>query len=206
MYQNATFFRRFIANIIDLLIVLSTVIVILIISRFSNSNQTIKYYLSLSLIIFWLNFYFLIVPVLIKAKTIGLLIMKLKIINNNKQFSFLTLLKRNSLLGFYLSLLIVLTMIFIRPNDISSTQNGIKITVQFQFFQTLISTLLSIWFFIQTAGLMMLLFAKKKLTLLDYAFNSRVVIDKYIEPNDQKHIILIPYYYHERKFYYFKGD
>ncbi|QDF64911.1 RDD family protein [Mycoplasma nasistruthionis] len=206
MYQNATFFRRFIANIIDLLIVLSTVIVILIISRFSNSNQTIKYYLSLSLIIFWLNFYFLIVPVLIKAKTIGLLIMKLKIINNNKQFSFLTLLKRNSLLGFYLSLLIVLTMIFIRPNDISSTQNGIKITVQFQFFQTLISTLLSIWFFIQTAGLMMLLFSKKKLTLLDYAFNSRVVIDKYIEPNDQKHIILIPYYYHERKFYYFKGD
>ncbi|MHA3802102.1 RDD family protein [Mycoplasma sp. HF14] len=214
MYKNAGFFKRFFSNVIDFILFISIAIAIVFIAQPNTLIYKSSYfYGSMCLIMIWLNCYYVLFPMLIGGKSIGMWIFNLKLIaNEDKKFHYTLILKRNILGCFFVTLNFIIVLISTSSMDLSKIQlfNNKNLDPSIQVISAIITAFMGTWFLLQTLGYVLLIFYKKKLTLIDIAFSSRIVEDKYIELVESKDIILIPYYYTERTFKYYddiiKGD
>ncbi|WLP85854.1 RDD family protein [Mycoplasma seminis] len=202
MYKNAGFFKRFFSNLIDFVLVVAFIFAIAALVHW-------KYYQTLGISLIWINCYYILFPLIWKGKTIGMLILNLKVINSaDKKFHYYLIFKRNVLGCFFITLNVVIILIAagIMQKKLGNSldEQTIKSTLSGQVLTGILTAFMGTWFIIQTLGYFMLIFSKRKLTLLDISFNSRIVEDKYLELIEEKDIILLPYYYTERKFRYFE--
>ncbi|MEA4134247.1 RDD family protein [Mycoplasma sp. 2704] len=202
MYKNASFFKRFFSNVFDnfLFISFSTVIFLIMLD---HANQTLTHRIvSVVLVCVWMNVYFLILPLLLKGQTLGMKLFKLKLIDtNSKQFSYKLIFKRNIIGIFMLQVIFLLTII---PMCLQKemTIKEFEKTNEFKSSSAFISALMTAWLAIHTIGYTMLIFYKKKLTLLDLMFNTRIVEDKQIQQVLEEEIVLLPFYNKGRKYRY----
>ncbi|MFV8471493.1 RDD family protein [Mycoplasma sp. B6188] len=208
MYKNAGFFKRFFSNLIDFILFIAIAIAIIFISK-PDGNLTTNhkyYYTSMILIVIWLNCYYILFPYLIGGKTIGMWIFNLKLISDvDKKFHYTLILKRNILGCFFVTLNFIIVLSATASIDLSQYKdmNEANSNPTIQAITAIITALMGTWFLLQTLGYILLIFYKKRLTILDIAFASRIVEDKYLEVIASKDIILIPYYYTERTFRYY---
>ncbi|MFV8515691.1 hypothetical protein [Mycoplasma sp. Z244B] len=133
-------------------------------------------------------------------------IFNLKLISDvDKKFHYTLILKRNILGCFFVTLNFIIVLSATASIDLSQYKdmNEANSNPTIQAITAIITALMGTWFLLQTLGYILLIFYKKRLTILDIAFASRIVEDKYLEVIASKDIILIPYYYTERTFRYY---
>ncbi|MFV8401005.1 RDD family protein [Mycoplasma sp. 005V] len=207
MYKNAGFFKRFFSNLIDFVLFIAIAIAIIFIGKPNDITTNSKYYyLSMILIMIWLNCYYILFPFLIGGKTPGMWIFNLKLLSNvDKKFHYTLILKRNILGCLFVTLNFIIVLIATASIDLNQFKDikQANENVNIQIITAIITALMGTWFLLQTLGYVLLIFYKKRLTIIDIAFSSRVVEDKYLEIIASKDIILIPYYYTERTFKYY---
>ncbi|AMD81045.1 hypothetical protein MCANPG14_02481 [Mycoplasmopsis canis PG 14] len=214
MYKNSGFFKRFIANIIDLSIAISLILLIFYlltknINKVALPSASVFYFSSLSAIIVSLLVY-LFIPVFFEGKTIGLIILKLKIINSHtKNYSFSSIIKRNLFTSIYFSAVIIFIMLFLAPNSfVVLDKNGqnilsIKDDIYHLIIMRIITVFLSIGFFISMVGYLFVIFKPNRLSIVDWLSETRIVENTLIVSKD-KEIILFPENDDRRKFIFKK--
>ncbi|WP_036452952.1 RDD family protein [Mycoplasma buteonis] len=208
LYKNSPIFRRLIANIFDWLVLLSISYSFFALSSLANSNLNVNYYLPTALFFVWINFYFLLLPVITRGKTLGYIIFNLKIISTNeKKFTFLSLIKRNLVLTFLLDAALIIALSGVKPIYLLQVSENVKKVDQNKSQQLLlwlaiafIDAVLLINFF----GFFYGLFDKKNLTFTDIISNSRVVVNKPITEEKKIDLVFLPYYSHRRKYQYYQ--
>ncbi|SYV97366.1 RDD family protein, partial [Mycoplasmopsis edwardii] len=73
IYKNSNFIRRFLANIIDLFLTISLILLIFyLVSRNSSKPNNISFYSGFIYSIVIINLFYLFVPFLSEGRTIGL--------------------------------------------------------------------------------------------------------------------------------------
>ncbi|WP_117275308.1 RDD family protein [Mycoplasmopsis edwardii] len=209
IYKNSNFIRRFLANIIDLFLTISLILLIFyLVSRNSSKPNNISFYSGFIYSIVIINLFYLFVPFLSEGRTIGLWLCKLKIIDSeSKTFKIKTLLHRNVFASFYFTLIFIAIMAFYSENSFIATQVNQKevISLKNDLYHKVVTqfivTFLAIGFFIHTIGYLFIIFKAKKLSIVDFLTNSRIVENKpYSTQNKEKQFT--PIYFEKRKFFY----
>ncbi|WP_027120974.1 RDD family protein [Mycoplasma leonicaptivi] len=212
MYKNASLSKRFLANFLDLIIILFFFFICIVLPfLIKPQNKIIDsiFYSIITVIILILNFFYLIIPIFTKGKTLGMLLIKIKIIDSQtKDFRIKTLFLRNVFNSFLLSLPWVLTLIFFSKDSLFFNEKKqiweIKQTLLNKIILQIIIMLLTIHFSIFTISYFMILFNKKKLGLNDILTDSRIVENKMINIMEvENDIKFVPELNTRRKFRYF---
>ncbi|SJZ43335.1 RDD family protein [Mycoplasmopsis verecunda] len=212
MYKNASFFKRFFSNLIDFVIFFAFALAIFFTVKptlITQQTSTGYYYASISLITIWMNCYYIVFPLLWRGKTIGMFVFNLKLISSkDKTFHYSLIFKRNMFGCLFVTINFIIILSATSATDLSNlrnhTDNVKNLDYKIQVVTAIITALMGTWFLLHTLDYVILIFSKKKLTIIDIAFNSRIVEDKLLEKISSKDVILIPYYYTERTFKYFK--
>ncbi|QZE12372.1 RDD family protein [Mycoplasma sp. Ms02] len=192
-YKNINFWFKILSFLTDTIILLITAILTYIVYiQFEKTKLT--FILNGITISLELIFYLVIIPYLLKGKTIGMLITKTKwILIDKTQPSLFNYLKRNSLNLFVIILAILLMISFFSWSDSEFFEKNISYTnvEKFSVFQkisiSLIQVLFSSWTFIHFANFVLFLFSKKKENFLETINGMRHVYDKqvFIESKQQ---------------------
>ncbi|MCU9936138.1 RDD family protein [Mycoplasmopsis cynos] len=172
MYKNSSFIKRFVANIIDLVLSLLLIILLFYLISFSNKNNQeiskFSFYGGFVLIIICINVFYLIIPIIIKGRTFGLLIMKLIIIDSGtKKFTIKMILLRNVFVSFYLTFVMLFIMIFLSEKSfVVVNERGhiflkIRDDIYHKIVLQVVVILLSIIFSIYTFKFIYLIFLKQ---------------------------------------------
>ncbi|MCU9935479.1 RDD family protein [Mycoplasmopsis cynos] len=211
MYKNSSFIKRFVANIIDLVLSLLLIILLFYLISFSNKNNQeiskFSFYGGFVLIIICINVFYLIIPIIIKGRTFGLLIMKLIIIDSGtKKFTIKMILLRNVFVSFYLTFVMLFIMIFLSEKSfVVVNERGhiflkIRDDIYHKIVLQVVVILLSIIFSIYTFGYLFNIFKANRLSIIDFLTSSRIVENKKYTKNSI--VKFTPIYYEKRKFRY----
>ncbi|QGZ97681.1 hypothetical protein GE118_02585 [Mycoplasma sp. NEAQ87857] len=213
MYQNSGLLRRFFANLFDfiLTIFISIVFFATVLNKTNDHNlvditkSTKLFYTPFILMLFWINFYYIVMPLLFKGRTLFYWIFGIKIIyTQTKTFDWKLIVKRNYLGCLYFSIVIILFLVFIHPNHFHFKDNKIALdnTIYTQIVIKVLSIFLYVWVVILGFGSIFMIFNRKKLTLIDKITDSRVVLKDQIILEEKQEIMLLPFYNYHRNYKY----
>ncbi|VEU62419.1 RDD family protein [Mycoplasmopsis bovirhinis] len=189
MHKNSGFFKRFLANIIDLTLFTSLILLLFYFLTFSKKAPFLPsqgvFYFGVIFILISIMLIYLLIPIVFKGKTIGLWLLKLKIIDTKtKSFKYVLVIKRNYFLSFYFGIVVILILSFLSPQSFvinNKNQIALKDDLYHQIILRIITMLLSINFLLVLAGYFMLLVSKRNLTLIDLLTETRIVEDKKLQ-------------------------
>lgn len=184
MYQNVNFLKRLISDIFDFAIYILILVLWIYLFNLINNKETINffnYYFPIFSIIIWSNIYYCLFPILTKGKLISNYLFKTKIIDDKeKEFRWNIMLKRNITNSFFITFICLFLILFIYPSDF----DGLKLVDSFKTNITyrLITIFITFFTFIKIFNYILLIFWKRRLSLVDFLTNTRVVFNNKIEP------------------------
>ncbi|VEU58365.1 RDD family protein [Mycoplasmopsis gallinacea] len=215
MYENAPFWKRFLSNFLDFVIVFSFSALIVFFATSSDKESfTPNFYnikLPILLIILLISAYYLLTPIITKGKTLMMLVFRIKIIDNsNKKFKVLSFLKRN-IVGCYVWILIFLiSVIFFSPlqlsemGNIKESDNTLSIL---NVFKNVIGYFISIWFVIMAVNYIIIIKNSKRNGVSEVISGTRVVNWKIVQESKKiQDIPIYPFYKKYRNIVYYQVD
>ncbi|QIW62576.1 RDD family protein [Mycoplasmopsis gallinacea] len=215
MYENAPFWKRFLSNFLDFVIVFSfSALIVFFATSSDKENFTPNFYnikLPILLIILLISAYYLLTPIITKGKTLMMLVFRIKIIDNsNKKFKVLSFLKRN-IVGCYIWILIFLiSVIFFSPlqlsemGNIKENDNTLSIL---NVFKNVIGYFISIWFVIMAVNYIIIIKNSKRNGVSEVISGTRVVNWKIVQESKKiQDIPIYPFYKKYRNIVYYQVD
>lgn len=215
MYENAPFWKRFLSNFLDFVIVFSfSALIVFFATSSDKENFTPNFYnikLPILLIILLISAYYLLTPIITKGKTLMMLVFRIKIIDNsNKKFKVLSFLKRN-IVGCYIWILIFLiSVIFFSPlqlsemGNIKENDNTLSIL---NVFKNVIGYFISIWFVIIAVNYIIIIKNSKRNGVSEVISGTRVVNWKIVQESKKiQDIPIYPFYKKYRNIVYYQVD
>lgn len=215
MYENAPFWKRFLSNFLDFVIVFSfSALIVFFATSSDKENFTPNFYnikLPILLIILLISAYYLLTPIITKGKTLMMLVFRIKIIDNsNKKFKVLSFLKRN-IVGCYIWILIFLiSVIFFSPlqlsemGNIKENDNTLSIL---NVFKNVIGYFISIWFVIMAVNYIIIIKNSKRNGVSEIISGTRVVNWKIVQESKKiQDIPIYPFYKKYRNIVYYQVD
>ncbi|WP_036464614.1 RDD family protein [Mycoplasmopsis sturni] len=201
MYQNSPFWKRLIANCLDLLTTLGFIILIwfLIYRNHEHKSDYVLFYLPFVFAFIYIIFYYLFLSWILGAKTPFQYLLGLKIIGkNNQKPSYWSFLKRNIFNSLYWVFVMIVIISLFYVSDYTFTEQGVvfvnKNSFKIKIGVQLTSILIGFWPILQIANNMMVVLSVKRLNLTDRFSNTRLVVDKIIEQVQVNDIKLEPYF------------
>ncbi|WP_406613641.1 RDD family protein [Mycoplasma corogypsi] len=207
--------RRFLANVADFAILAGSIWLLFYIVVFKNKiltdkNIAVVFYTPIILWLVWLNFYLVIYPIWTKGQTLMYQLFQIMIIDTQtKQFSYLAILKRNYLLAFYLDFILLLALVLIYPSDIiafDAQGAAIHLTdnqnIRYLIASKFIYVFMTVLAFIVAVTPFVMIFNKKKLSLIDLVSHTRVVYKNIRVLNIAEEIVFYPFKSNLKNYYY----
>ncbi|QJR44336.1 RDD family protein [Mycoplasma miroungirhinis] len=132
-HLKASFWRRLLSSIIDFtifFIFLLITSVLVIDKKNANFYENYFYYIWIILIIFYILLIWIIIPLISKGKTIGMIITKLKIIPSSKKYKLKkVILQRQLLFAWLWIIVLILFIIFVSPETFIQASKLNKSTI-----------------------------------------------------------------------------
>ncbi|QSF13873.1 RDD family protein [Mycoplasma sp. Mirounga ES2805-ORL] len=205
LWKNASFWMRLLINIIDFVLFALPVSIIyyFLVGNFEHV-MSLNYYLFIlfsNLISFIL---FILIPIILNNKTIGMLICNVKTINQNNlsKWSKIKNVIKSSISSFGFFLLVsIIFLSTIYGNELNEFKKYINSSsdikknspAKFVFTERFIVTITSIWFFISIINYAIIIVSKSKLGFYDFLNNRRIVYNKpFTQYEVNKKIKLVP--------------
>ncbi|MBN4083564.1 RDD family protein [Mycoplasma sp. CSL10137] len=203
-YQNSFFYKRFFSEIIDfILFLLVSIFLVWAIGIFNYAKNipTNKLVWSTLIGIFNNSIFFIIIPLVLKGKSIGKYLLKIKIISSkNNEFDSISIIKRSTLSFSLMSLMWVLVFLVAYYNSyyVDEKKSNLTLEIINKFFQ-IFTYAISIFKFIDY---LFIIVYKKKLSVIDIITKTRVVNKDEIIVDDIELIKLVPFYSKRRNIVY----
>ncbi|VEU60646.1 Uncharacterised protein [Mycoplasmopsis bovigenitalium] len=198
LHKNSSFFRRFLANSIDFAVFSSIIMIVYKLFNFNLQITMSKWYLFLSINLVICFILFIIFPWIFNLRTIGVFLTRLQILQTKNSNYFAQLFKNAFPSFWFYTLLTILFLCFIKPNEIANLHNLVNnINEQpwnIKFLTRLISSIVSLWTLINLLNYMLIFISKNKLSLYERAFNYRIVLMKHFTLTEKMSAFkLVPY-------------
>ncbi len=196
--KTAGFWIRVLSILIDLILFCGIAIPLSLIA-INQSTETLNiitwgYYVWMSLIIFEILILFIGIPILLKGRTIGMLICRINLISLNEENPvWLMVLKKNQFYGFLWIFSILISMSFISPSlaqkmsDISNQQDGkIELEPWEAALIAIPSTTSGIIIFLNMLSIISINMNKNMYSIVDKMINTKMIyLNKDVEVFDE---------------------
>ncbi|AIA29515.1 hypothetical protein MCFN_01870 [Mycoplasmopsis californica] len=204
LHKNSSFSLRFLANFIDFILILSTIVVqYKILNNFlplqKSSYQSITvWYAILFLIVVDLFVYTVIIPFFCNFRTIGLLIMRLQLLQQAPKHPIKFIFQLNTTSFGFVCLIVFILSTTIMPWQIPYLQNYVEakkqVPINVNIISRIISTLSAFWAVMNLVNYSFILARKDKRGIYEKIFAYRVVYLKHYSTSDKNDKIkLLPY-------------